>query len=439
MINGKKTTLRREHPLVRPVRVFQFGEGNFLRGYIDWMIDRMNKQAAFDSAVEMVTPRGHAAAADAINRQNGRYTVILRGTENGRQVESFALIDCVKSCMNPATEWTRLVETFCLPELRFVFSNTSEAGIECKPGVDTFPAKLAKLLTARCKAGRPGLVFLPCELIENNGATLRNCVVNYLQDPAVRDYIEKDCVFCNTLVDRIVSGFPGGEIEHYTQKLGYEDNLMVCAEPFYFFAIEGAESIRTELPFQKAGLDVVFTDDLKPYRTRKVRFLNGAHTASVLAAHLAGLTYVDDMIRDPYFNTYLRSVLFDEIAPTVELPQDEKTAYAESVLERFANPYAHHRLLSIAMNSVSKWRVRILPTILDYVELFGKLPPLLTRSIASLIDFYKTDAVNDAPEVRAFFQTNPSVSAILANRDFWGMDLNTIPGFTQAVENGTSK
>ena len=409
-----------------------------MRGFIDWMVDRLNARTGFDAAIEIVTPRAHAETANVINAQGGLYTVVLRGKADGQLVESAELITSVKGCLNPATQWEEVLKTACLPELRFVFSNTTEAGIEYKPGVDTFPSKLARLLTARFQAGGKGLVFIPCELIENNGHILRDCIIRYLDDPKVIDYVRRECRFCNTLVDRIVSGFPRDDVPRYREKFGYDDQLIVCAEPFFFFALEGADEIADELPFRQAGLDVVFTPDLKPYRTRKVRFLNGAHTASVLAAHLAGHTFVDEMVRDPHFNTYLRAILFDEIFTTVNLPDAEKQAFAESVLERFANPFAQHRLLSIALNSVSKWKVRILPTILDYLKIFGKLPPHLTQSMASLINFYRTSAVNDTPEVMAFFASKPSVRDILAAESLWGLNLNTIPGFTQAIENGVS-
>ena len=431
--------LTRTTPVTSPVKILQFGEGNFMRGFVDWMINHLNAQTGFNGAVEIVTPRAHAETADVINAQGGLYTVVLRGQTDGHLVDSAELITCVKGCLNPATQWEEVLKTACLPELRFVFSNTTEAGIEYKPGVDTFPSKLARLVTARYQAGRKGLVFIPCELIENNGNTLRDCILRYLDNPKVIDYVNRECRFCNTLVDRIVSGFPRDDVPRYRDKLGYDDRLIVCAEPFYFFALEGAEDLRDELPFREAGLDVVFTRDLRPYRTRKVRFLNGAHTASVLAAHLAGHTFVDEMVRDPRFNTYLRAILFDEIFPTVNLPDAEKRAFAESVLERFANPFAQHRLLSIALNSVSKWKVRILPTILDYLKIFGKLPPNLTQSMASLINFYRTPDINDTPEVMAFFATKPSVRDILAAELLWGQDLNMIPGFTQTIENGVSR
>lgn len=425
--------LRRSGKLNLPVKVMQFGEGNFMRAFVDWMINRMNKENIFNGAVQIVQPLPQGMC-DQINAQDGLYTVILRGVEYGKVVETTELVDCVKGCLNPATQWDEIIKTACLPELRFVFSNTTEAGIEYRPGVDTFPSKLARIVTARCNAGLKGLIFIPCELIEHNGSKLKECILKYLDDKKVIDYVNNECIFCNTLVDRIVAGYPREEAPKYWEKLGYRDNLLVSGEPFHFFVIEAPAGVEEELPFVKAGLNVMFTNDMTPYRTRKVRFLNGAHTASVPAAHLAGFTFVDEMVRDPYFNGYLRAILFDEIFPTVNLPENEKREYAESVLERFANPYAQHRLLSITLNSVSKWKVRALPTILDYQKMFGRLPPNLTKSMASLIDFYRTCQIQDSPEIKEFFASKPSVDEILARKDFWGMDLTRIPGFADAVK-----
>jgi len=425
--------LARNEPFTLPVRILQFGEGNFLRGFLDWMVERMNTQGLFHGGIQLVQPVGQSKCA-AMNAQSGLYTVILRGIEEGQVVETIERIHCVKGCLNTVTDWMEIEAMACSPELRFVFSNTTEAGIEYVENVNTFPAKIARLLQARFHAHQPGVIFLPCELIERNGEQLKACILRYCTDAAVRTYIERECIFCNTLVDRIVSGYPRENAERYWQQLGYEDHLMVCGEPFHFMAIEAPRSVRDELPLDLAGLNVLFTDDLTPYRMRKVRFLNGAHTASVLAGHLAGFTFVDEMVRDPTFNAYLRTILFDEIAPTIPLPEAEKRAFAESVLERFANPFAQHRLLSIALNSVAKWKVRVLPTILDYLALNGTLPTGLTASMAALIAFYQRGPVQDLPQIADFFATRPTVERILARSDFWGMDLNTLPGFTQQVE-----
>ena len=429
--------LRRKEALNRPVKVLQFGEGNFLRAFIDWMIDRMNKQGCFNGSVRIIQPL-EKGMCDKINEQNGLYHVVRRGVEGGKQMEEMDLVESVESCINAVTEREKMRESALLPELRFVFSNTTEAGIEYRPDADTFPAKVAEIVTARCNAGLPGLIFIPCELIEHNGDKLKECTLKYITDPAVRSYVENDCIFCNTLVDRIVAGYPKDDAPRYWEKAGVKDELLACCEPFFFFVIEGPAEVAKELPADKAGLDVLFVEDQTLYRTRKVRFLNGAHTASVLGAHMTGLTFVDEMVRDEKFGKFLRTVLFEEVLPTVPLPEDQKRAYAESVLERFANPFANHRLLSIALNSTSKWKVRVLPTLLDYLKMKGELPCCLTQSMAYLIDFYRTCEIQDSPDVVEFYKKNPTVEEILGNESFWGMDLNTIPGFTEKVKAGVT-
>ncbi|MCQ2396954.1 MAG: tagaturonate reductase [Lentisphaeria bacterium] len=429
--------IKRNNPLARPVRVLQFGEGNFIRAFMDWMVDRLNRLTDFNGAVRIVKPRSGGTACQKLNVQDGLCHVVLRGIEDGKVIETPELIECVKDCLDPIDDWDKIVKTARSPELRFVFSNTTEAGIEYRAGADTFPAKVARLLAERAKTGLPGLVFLPCELIENNGGTLRDCILKYLEgDSTATEYVLRECIFCNTLVDRIVAGFPKNDAERYFKTLGVEDQMLVCGEPFFFLAIEAPADIQKELPTAAAGLNVVFTQDLSPYRTRKVRFLNGAHTSSVLGAHLAGLTFVDEMVRDKTFGAFLRKVLFEEVLPTIALSEAEKRAYAESVLERFANPYAEHRLLSIALNSTSKWRVRVLPTLLDYIKIFGKLPPCLTQSMAFLVDFYRTCEFQDTPEVAEFFARKPTLHEILSNTDFWGMDLTQIDGFETEIKKG---
>jgi tagaturonate reductase len=261
-------------------------------------------------------------------------------------------------------------------------------------------------------------------------------------DTELATWIENECVFCSTLVDRIVAGRPDAEsAERYEKQLGERDDVLVCGEPFHFFVIEVPKAkaeagfdLEKEFPLQKAGINVVYTPDMQPYRTRKVRFLNGAHTATVLEGHLAGFTFVDELVKDPKFNAFFRQILFEEISPTIDLPEDDKRTYAESVLERFANPFANHRLLSISLNSVSKWKVRVLPTILDYNAKFGKLPEGLVKSLGSLIKFYRTDKVNDSADVMEFFKGNPSADDVMKKMEFWGMDLTTIPGFADMVK-----
>jgi len=453
-----------------PVKAMQFGEGNFLRAFIDWMIDKSNAAGKFNGMVQLVQPLPQGTA-DMINEQNGLYTLILRGMENGKAAEYRRVVTCVKGCLQTATEWSKVVECACLPSLEVVFSNTTEAGIEYLPEAhtpgqaqNTFPAKIASLLFERFKAGRKGLVFVPCELIDKNGKKLRECILKYAADWKLGDgfvsYVENDCAFLNTLVDRIVAGYPRGEAASLCNEFGYEDKLIDCGEIFHLFVIEGDEKYRAVLPFAEAGLNLVWTADQTPYRSRKVRFLNGGHTSSVLAAYLAGFDFVDKMTADPLFGKYLRTALFEEVFPTVKLPDAEKRAFAESIIDRFLNPFANHQLISISLNSISKWQVRVLPSLLDYRENTGKLPKVLTFSLAALLAFYRgsetadgkwegqreksaypisddTDKVrfinNSYKTLDADGDCRKFVQAILARTDFWGQDLNPVPGLADAV------
>jgi tagaturonate reductase len=356
-------------------KILQFGEGNFLRCFIDWMVQKMNDAANFDGAVQVIQPIGEelSAPSKVLNARGGRYHTCLRGVVGGKTVEEIEEISCVKGVDLAANLEKYAVE----PALRFVVSNTTEAGIQYVKGADTFPAKVARLVAARCRAGLPGLVFIPCELIEHNGDQLKECTRRYIDDPAVLKWLDEKCVFCSTLVDRIVAGRPDPEsAERYAKQLGERDDVLVCGEPFHFFVVETPEGfdLEAELPLRKAGVNVVYTPDMQPYRTRKVRFLNAAHTTLVYLGLERGFTEVAQCVEDKDLGGFLRKVIFEEIFPTVSLPDDEKRDYAESVLERFANPFAHHKLASIALNTAAKWKARCLPVVADYYRLFGKMP-----------------------------------------------------------------
>ena len=390
--------LKRQTPCNMPVKVVQFGEGNFLRAFIDWMIDEMNRKVGFNSSVQIIQPL-EKGLCDMINAQDGLYTLILRGVADGKVVEDTRVIESVKGCLNAYTEWDKAIATFCGADLRFCFSNTTEAGIEYKaepytPGMTqtTFPAKVTALLYERFKAGLPGLIFLPCELIDKNGITLKKYMIQYAEDWGLGTeyiaYIENENIFCCTLVDRIVAGYPRSTADAICEKLGYKDNLLDCGEPFHFFVIEAPDGVEKELPFREAGLDVVFVKNQAPYRTRKVRFLNATHTTMVYRGLEKGFTEVAQCIADPEFNQFVRKVVFDEIYPTVNLPEAEKTEYANSVLERFANPFAHHQLRSIALNTIAKWKTRCLPVVCDYYKLYGKLPPAMIEGYEAIARHY---------------------------------------------------
>ncbi len=456
----------------RPIRVLQFGEGNFLRAFVDWMIDVLNEKNLFDGSIRIVQPLPQGMG-EMLNAQQGLYTLILRGVEGGKPAEHTRIITAVKDCVNAYTEWDKVLETARLDTLRFVFSNTTEAGISytAEPFVPgetpkSFPAKVTALLAERFKhfKGAPdkGLAVIPCELINHNGAELKKCILRHAADwqlgAAFAAWVEQHNLFVNTLVDRIVAGYPRAEAPELCKRFGYEDNLLVCGEIFHLWVIEGPQSLGRELPFAAAGLNVILTDDQSPYRERKVRFLNGAHTGNVLAAFLHGFDFVDQMSSDSLTGGLLRAMIFEEIAPTVKLPDAEKKAFAESVIERFLNPFAGHRLLSISLNSVAKWKVRILPSLLDYVQITGKLPEKLAFSLAALIAFYdcrkqpdgryagcgveRLYQVDDDADKLEFFARVWSekgddlpglVRQVLARSDFWGLDLNTVPGLADRV------
>lgn len=460
-----------------PERVLQFGEGNFLRAFVDWMIHRMNEQGLFAGRAVLVQPIAKGMA-DALNAQQGLYTVILRGIEGDTPRESCELVESVSRCIDPYADYEAFIACAKNPDLRFVVSNTTEAGIRTDPAdrlderpAASFPAKLTQLLYARfCYFdGDParGLVMLPCELIEKNGVELERAVRETARrfdlPSAFGRFLSEACVFTSTLVDRIVTGYPKTEAAELAERLGYDDSLLVVGETFHSWVIERHRPIETELPLREAGLDVVFTDDVTPYRERKVRILNGAHTMTALAAHLAGKRTVRNCLDDPLFAAFVERGIFDEIVPTLKLPRAEVETFARAVVERFRNPFLHHALLDIALNSVSKYKARILGTMKDYQRENRRLPPRLVFALAALIVFYRGKDVkegvligecngapypirDDAAVLGVFREAwageNTATSTfytdltrrVLGRRDFWGEDLCiTVPGLAEAV------
>lgn len=454
--------------------VLQIGDGNFLRGFADWMIDIANEAGVLNAAVTLAPPLS-VSIIDKLNAQDGLFTVLTRGVQAGAPTTVRRVVRCVARGVDPYQDPATLLACARDPKTRFVISNTTEAGIVYREQSyssgewpRSFPAQVAVLLFDRFQAlgGGPdtGLVFLPCELIEANGATLREIVLRHARDwalpEAFGDWVAQHNHFLNTLVDRIVPGYPATETDKLFAEFGYTDTLLVAAEPFHLWVIEGPERLADEFPLHQAGLNVVWTDDLKPYRASKVRILNGGHTASVLAAFCGGLDTVGEMMEDPVVSRFLRRVVFDEIVPFVPLPEAERRQYAESVLERFANPYIRHELLSIALNSVSKWTVRVLPSLLDYAHTHGRAPAGLAFSLAALLRFYhgRFDAVGkfvgqreagDYPirddravlDIFAATWRDPAhaAPALLADVRLWGMDLNTIPELAPQVTNALDR
>lgn len=447
----------------RPVKVVQFGEGNFLRAFVDYMFDLANEQGKFDGDIVLIKPI-EFGNLEMFHKQDCQYTVTLSGRDdNGEAKVTDRIITSVADAVDAITEYEKYNDFAKNPDLRFVVSNTTEAGIVydetdkfelCPP--NTFPGKLTKFLYTRFTefngAMDKGLIMLPVELIDDNGMHLKECVLkqcaNWNLDEAFVNWVKEACIFTQTLVDRIVTGYPRGKEQPHWDRYGYQDNIMVTAEPFSLWVIESDKDISGEFPVPDSGFNVVLTKDHHPYKQRKVRILNGAHTCSVLGAYKYGVDIVRDMMNTPVLRSFVEKAVYDEIIPTLTLPADECKDFAEAVFARFDNPYVDHALLAISLNSVSKWKARVMPSFTGYIEKFGKCPEKLGFSLAALMDFYtgteirdkaligdrdgqEYDIMDDAA-VQQFFAANSTKSpaeyakAFLSNKDFWDTDLSAL-------------
>ena len=454
----------------RPVRVLQYGEGNFLRAFVDYMIDIANEKTDFNGSIALVKPIEMGTLFPAFKEQDYRYTVMLRGLVDGEPVEQTRVVTSVSDAVDCYQDYDKYAAYAKLDTLRFIVSNTTEAGIVLKEDDDlnacppaSYPGKLCKLLYERAEhfgyAQDKGLVILPVELIDDNGIELKRCVKALAKiwnlGEKFEAWLDSACVFTSTLVDRIVTGYPRGEDKAIWEKLGYEDNILVTAEPFGLWVIESDKDISKELPLPACGLPVIYTDNQKPYKQRKVRILNGAHTSFVPAAFQCGYDYVLDAMNDPMIASFMQHTLYDEVIPTLSLPKDDLLSFAEAVTGRFRNPFIKHALLSICLNSVSKWRARCMPSLLGYVEKTGELPARLTFSLASLMGLYRGGKLEggklvcdrdgqpyelqDDAAVLAFFAETSNatpaeqVKAFLSNETFFGPDLCKVPGLIDSV------
>ncbi len=448
----------------RPVKVLQFGEGNFLRAFVDYMIDIANEKGDFNGDIVLVKPI-EFGSLERFHEQECQYTVQLRGIVDGEPKKINRVVTSVTDAVDAYGEYEKYAGFAKLDTLRFIVSNTTEAGIvyddtdrlELNPP-KTYPGKLTKFLYERYQhfngAADKGLVMLPVELIDDNGIHLKECVLQLAKlwklEDAFVSWVNEACVFTSTLVDRIVTGYPRDEAEELCKEFGYQDNLIVTGEPFALWVIESAADISKEFPLPDAGLPVIFTDNQKPYKQRKVRILNGAHTSFVLASYLCGNDIVLESMKDELILDFIKATIFDEVIPTLTLPKEELEEFADAVLTRFKNPYVKHAHLAISLNSVSKWRARCLPSFLGYMEKEGKVPAHLAFSLASLMAFYTGYEIRekalighrgndeyqimDDADVLEFFAANSGketaeyVHAVLSNTGFWGQDLSTLEG-----------
>ena len=419
---------------MRKETVIQFGEGGFLRGFVDYFFQKLQDKGLFDGSVVIVQPI-EKGMCSVLEQQGCEYNLFLRGIDNGQVVDEHTHIDIISRCVNPYENFESYMKLAENPDFRFIVSNTTEAGIEYVDSnqftdapARSFPGKLTQLLYKRFRLGLKGFIILSCELIDHNGEELEKCCLRYADlwglGEEFKTWLVQENDFCSTLVDRIVTGFPRDEHEELCRRIGEQDNMMDTAEIFHLWVIQGSHE--DELPLQQAGFHVVWTDNVDPYKKRKVRILNGAHTSMVLGAHLYGLKTVGECLKDEKVSALLRKCIFGEIIPAIGDTEDNRK-FGEAVLERFSNPFIKHMLLSIALNSVSKFRARVLPTILEYRDMFGSCPQGLTFSLAALIAFYRTDDANDSQEIMDFMKTAP-VEDILKREDYWGQDLSPLLG-----------
>lgn len=463
----------------RPVKVLQFGEGNFLRAFVDYIFDVTNEKTDFNGGVVIVKPI-EFGSLERFHNQECQYTLQLRGFENGEPKKITRVITSVMDAVAAIEDYDKYVEYGLADTLRYIVSNTTEAGIvydetdefeACPP--KTYPGKLTKLLYQRFEkfngAQDKGLIVIPCELIADNGIELKKCLSRFIElwnlGEEFKQWVDSACSFCPTLVDRIVPGYPRDEAEELCKEFGYEDQLIVTAETFGLWVIESdknlsLEALRKELPFEEAGLNVVFTKDHHPYKERKVRILNGSHTSFVLASYLAGNDIVKEAMDDKTIRKFMEETLFDEVIPTLSLAEEDCKEFAAAVIERFQNPFVKHKLLDISLNSVSKWEARCMPSFLGYVNKFNKLPKYLTFSISALMSFYSTTEegevnggvclvgdrngekyyIRDDKFVLGFFKENSAKSpedfakAYLSNTKFFGgEDLSKIEGLVDTI------
>ena len=444
-----------------PERIIQFGEGNFLRAFVDWIVWNMNEKADFNASVVVVQPIAQGMV-DMLNKQDCLYHVNLQGLDQGVAVDSLTMIDVISRALNPYTENEAFMKLAEQPEMRFIISNTTEAGIAFDPSckltdvpASSYPGKLTQLLYHRFKTFHgdktKGFIIFPCELIFLNGHKLKETIFQYIElwnlEEAFKAWFEEACGVYATLVDRIVPGFPRKDILTIQEKLQYNDNLVVQAEIFHLWVIEAPKEVAEEFPADKAGLNVLFVPSEEPYHERKVTLLNGPHTVLSPVAYLSGLNIVREACQHEVIGKYIDKVMFGELLETLNLPKDELIQFGKDVLERFNNPFVDHQVTSIMLNSFPKYQTRDLPGLKTYFDRKGVLPSGLVLGLAAIITYYKggkrgDDEIKIQDDVKitnlltdlwATGCTNKVAEGVLNAEFIWGENLNLIPGLTEKI------
>ncbi|MEM9327234.1 MAG: tagaturonate reductase [Bacteroidota bacterium] len=453
-----KTLNRSTHTsLSLTTRILQFGEGNFLRAFVDWMVHEMNTAHGYASGVAVIQPIDRGMV-QVLAQQGGLYHHVMQGVEAGETVDKIVLNDSIQQAINPFEDEGGFFALAESEDVKLVFSNTTEAGIQFNSDdhpmdglAITFPGKLTQWLHRRFEqlgdSESSELGVVPCELIEANGDKLKSCIQEYATlwklGGDFQDWLGRRVHFANTLVDRIVPGYPKAEMTEIKSRMGFEDQLVVKSETFHLFVLEGDDFLQEHFPAHRYGFNVKYVDSIAPYRTQKVRILNGAHTSMVPVGLLSGLATVRETVEDPVVGEFVRQCIFDEIVPTISLPDEDPKVFAEQVLSRFANPFIRHELIAISLNSISKWRVRVLPTVLDFLDTKGTLPKRLVFSLAALIQLHLSGdfQLKDDEEVLAFFGDlrtqqltgGDATMQVLKNESLWGQNLTAIDGFVDLV------
>ncbi len=439
------------------IKILQFGEGNFLRAFVDWFIEKMNKQGIIDSHVCVVQPLPTGRVLN-LKEQDGLYTLYLQGVENGKTIRNHEVIDVLSDFINPYTEYDRYLDYAKKEDLELVISNTTEAGIVLdKDDLDfsvtpnSFPSKVLALLKTRYDYfnhdKNKGLSFICCELIDNNAKKLKEVLLQLSElkgyDESFKEWINNSCHFSSTLVDRIVPGFPKNDIDGIYNELGYIDDNVVVGELFHLWVLENDEHIKKIFPVDKMGLNAIYVDSIKPYKIRKVRILNGCHTLMVPVSYLYGIDAVRESILDEYVGKFVKKYAYDVVIPTIDLDKDDLLRFANSVFDRYLNPFVRHELMSIALNSISKFKERVLPTLIDYYKMRGTYSKTIAFSLASLIVFYEgkrgeeTIKLNDNKEYLEYIESikndNDYAYKFLNKTEFFDYDLSQINGFNDCV------
>lgn len=459
----------------RKIKVMQFGEGNFLRAFVDWIINSVNKANAFDGGVVVVQPMPFGRVKE-LNEADDLYTLYLQGLQDGKAVRCHEVIKTIQDALNPFEEYDKYLKYAESDDLQIIISNTTEAGIafdendtDFSKCPNSYPGKLLAFLKRRYDAKKKGLYIIPCELIDHNGATLKEVLVKLAKhnkmDSKFISWVENENKYYNTLVDRIVPGYPRNEATDFQLDLGYQDQNMVVGEIFHLWCLDAQtvadkktqkanlEALKNLLGTDKAGLNVLFVDSIVPYKQRKVKILNGSHTTLVPVSYLAGIDAVKETIEDNELGKFVKEFIFDEVIPTIDIPQDQMIAYSNSVLERYMNPYVHHLLMSIALNSSSKYKERVLPSVIYNLETLKTLPKHALFSLAALMVFYRGTRLSDGSKIEisdtntAWLDllaglwaqydkdkdANKVVTGVLGFKSHWGVDLNEFDGVNEYV------